>query len=155
MESNLIPFEGKHIRKVWHDEQWYFVLVDVISILTDSKDPKQYLEKLRKRDSELDSFLRTNCTYVNVKGETGKTRKYLSANTEGVFRIIMSVPSPKAEPLKMWLAQVGKERIEETENPELAFERARAVYKAKGYPDDWNHICLYVELFFIKLSFNY
>lgn len=136
-ELNLIPFEGKPIRKVWHNEQWYFVVVDVISILTNSKDPKQYLEKLRKRDNELDSFLRTNCTYVDFKGETGKTRKYLSANTEGVFRIIMSVPSPKAEPLKMWLAQVGKERIEETENPELAFERARAVYKAKGYPEDW------------------
>ncbi len=137
MTENLIPFEGKTIRKVWQNDEWHFVLVDVISILTDSKDPKQYLEKLRKRDNELKSFLRTSCTYVNVKGETGKTRKYVAANTEGIFRIIMSVPSPKAEPLKMWLAQVGKERIEETENPEIAFERAREIYKAKGYPDDW------------------
>lgn len=136
MTENLIPFEGKTIRKVWQNDEWHFVLVDVISILTDSKDPKQYLEKLRKRDNELKSFLRTSCTYVNVKGETGKTRKYVAANTEGIFRIIMSVPSPKAEPLKMWLAQVGKERIEETENPEIAFERAREIYKAKGYPDD-------------------
>lgn len=109
--SNLIPFEEKKIRKEWQNEEWYFVLVDVIDVLTESKDPKQYLEKLRKRDKELDSYVRTNCTYVGVKGDTGKTRKYLSANTEGVLRIVMSVPSPKTEPLKLWLAQVGTERI--------------------------------------------
>ena len=135
--SNLIPFEEKKIRKEWQNEEWYFVLVDVIDVLTESKDPKQYFEKLRKRDKELDSYVRTNCTYVGVKGDTGKTRKYLCANTEGVLRIVMSVPSPKAEPLKLWLAQVGAERIIETENPELGFERMKEIYRAKGYTDEW------------------
>ena len=135
--SNLIPFEEKKIRKGWQNEEWYFVLVDVIDVLTDSKDPKQYFEKLRKRDKELDSYVRTNCTYVGVKGDTGKIRKYLCANTEGVLRIVMSVPSPKAEPLKLWLAQVGTERIQETENPELGFERMKEIYRAKGYTDEW------------------
>ena len=136
-EQNLIPFEGKPMRKVWQSDQWYFVLVDVIAVLTDSKDPKQYLEKLRKRDPELDSFLRTNCTYVGFKGDTGKTRKHISANTEGVLRVVMSVPSQKAEPMKLWLAQVGKERLDEIENPELAFERAAEIYRAKGYSEEW------------------
>jgi DNA-damage-inducible protein D len=135
--AHLLPFEGKEIRKVWHDEQWYFVLVDVIEVLTDSKDPKQYLEKLKKRDQELDSYLRTNCTYVGVKSDKGKTRKYLCANTEGILRIVMSVPSPKAEPIRLWLAQVGKERFEEMEQPEIGVHRNLEYYKAKGYTDEW------------------
>ena len=138
MENNeLTPFEGKEIRKVWHDEQWFFVLVDIIEVLTDSKDPKQYFEKLRKRDKELDSYIRTNCTYVNAKGNTGKTRKYLAANVEGVFRITMSVPSPKAEPLKLWLAEQGKRAIDEAENPELLTDRQAEIYRAKGYSEEW------------------
>lgn len=135
--SNLIPFEGVLIKKIWYNEQWYFVLVDVIAALTESKDPKQYVEKLRKRDKELDSYIRTNCTYVGLKGDTGKTRKYLCANTEGVLRIVMSVPSPKAEPIRVWLAEVGKERFEEMEQPELGVKRNLEYYKSKGYTDEW------------------
>jgi DNA-damage-inducible protein D len=115
----------------------YFVLVDIIAALTDSKDPKQYLEKLRKRDGELDIYLRTNCTYVGFKGDTGKTRQYLSADTEGVFRLIISVPSPKAEPFKVWLANLGKQAIDEAENPELLTERQAELYRAKGYTEEW------------------
>ena len=137
MNNEITPFEGKGIRSVLHNEEWYFVLVDIIEVLTDSKDPKQYLEKLRKRDIELDSFLRTNCTYVGFKGNTGKTRKYLAANTQGVLRIIMSVPSPKAEPFKLWLAEQGKRTIDEINNPELLTERQAEYYKLKGYSDEW------------------
>ena len=137
MNNEITPFEGKGIRSVLHNEEWYFVLVDIIEVLTDSKDPKQYLEKLRKRDIELDSFLRTNCTYVGFKGNTGKTRKYLAANTQGVLRIIMSVPSPKAEPFKLWLAEQGKRTIDEINNPELLTERQVEYYKLKGYTDEW------------------
>jgi DNA-damage-inducible protein D len=133
MAENLIPFESKPIRKVWHNEEWHFVIIDVIEVLTDSTSPKTYWDKLKSREFQTPPFW----GQLKVIAKDGKNRLTDCANTEGVFRIIMSVPSPKAEPLKMWLAQVGKERIEETENPELAFERARAVYKAKGYPEDW------------------
>lgn len=132
-ELTLIPFEGKPIRKVWHNDEWFFAIIDVIEVLTDSTSPKTYWDKLKSREFQTPPFW----GQLKVTAKDGKKRLTDCANTEGVFRIIMSVPSPKAEPLKMWLAQVGKERIEETENPELAFERARAVYKAKGYPDDW------------------
>ena len=134
MEGNLIPFEGKSIRKVWHNSQWFFSIIDAIEILTDSKDPKQYWKRLNQRDKEIKGGVQIVPLLLDTVG--GK-QKIICTNTEGVFRIIMSVPSFKAEPLKLWLAQVGKERIEETENPELGFERARAIYKAKGYPDDW------------------
>ena len=138
MDNNdLVPFEGKKIRKEWQNDEWYFVLADVILLLSDSKDPKQYLDKLRKRDSELDSYLRTNCTYVGMKGETGKKRQYLCANTEGVLRLTMSVPSPKAEPFKLWLAEQGKRVIDEVENPELLTERQAELYRAKGYSEEW------------------
>lgn len=137
MKNELIVFENKAIRRVEHEGVLYFVLVDIVDVLTNSKDPKQYLEKLRKRDAELDSYLRTNCTYLGFKGNSGKTRQYLSANTEGVFRLIMSVPSPKAEPIKQWLASLGRQAIEETENPELLTERQAELYKAKGYTDEW------------------
>jgi DNA-damage-inducible protein D len=133
MAENLIPFESKPIRKVWHNDEWHFVIIDVIEVLTDSTSPKTYWDKLKSREFQTPPFW----GHLKVIAKDGKNRLTDCANTEGVFRIIMSVPSPKAEPLKMWLAQVGKERIEETENPELAFERARAVYKAKGYPEDW------------------
>jgi DNA-damage-inducible protein D len=133
MESNLIPFEGKSIRKVWHNNEWHFAIIDVIEALTGSISPKTYWDKLKSRDFQPPPFWGS----LKVVAKDGKKRATDCANTEGMFRIIMSVPSSKAEPFKMWLAQVGKERIEETENPELAFERARAVYKAKGYPEDW------------------
>ena len=138
MAENLIPFESGTIRKVWHNEQWFFNVADIISILTDSKNPAAYWRKLKERLlSEGANEVVTNCHRLKFKAIDGKNYLQDGMNTEGVFRLIMSVPSPKAEPLKLWLAQVGKERIEETENPELGFERARAIYKAKGYPDDW------------------
>jgi DNA-damage-inducible protein D len=137
MEKQLTPFEGKDIRKIWQNDQWQFVLVDVIEVLTDSKDPKQYLEKLRKRDAELDDYLRTNCTYVDAKGASGKMRKFLALYTEGVFRLVQSVSSPKAEPFKIWLAGLGKQAIEEANDPELGFERLRALYQTRGYSEEW------------------
>ena len=136
MENALTPFEGKEIRKAWHDEQWYFSVVDVMEILTDSPKPTAYWNKVQKalmKESELYPF------WIKLKlvGQDAKARPSDCANTDGILRIVMSVPSPKAEPLKLWLAQVGSERIQETENPELGFERMVAIYKAKGYTDEW------------------
>ena len=134
MEDNqLTPFEGKEIRKVWHDEQWYFSVVDVIEVLTDSTVPKRYWTDMKKKEPQLYE----NIVQLKLKAADGKNYKTDCANTEGVFRIIMSVSSPKAEPLKLWLAEQGKRAIDEAENPELSFERAREIYKAKGYPADW------------------
>jgi DNA-damage-inducible protein D len=138
-ENELTPFEGKGIRKVWHDEQWYFNVVDVIAILTDSDNPRNYWAQTKKRLAEKEGASEsvTNCHRLKFKGTDGKFRLMDAATTEGIFRILMSVPSPKVEPLKLWLAQVGAERIEETENPELSFERMTEVFRAKGYTDEW------------------
>ena len=135
-DMSLIPFEGKPIRKAWHNEEWYFSVVDIIEVLTDSTSAQTYWAKLKtriKKESEVFPFWEK----VKLKGHDGKNYPSDCANTEGVFRIIMSVPSPKAEPLKMWLAQVGKERIEETENPEILTERQAEIYRAKGYSEEW------------------
>lgn len=139
MEDNsLIPFGEKPIRKIWHNDEWWFSIVDVIEILTDSPSPKTYWAKLKKKLVEESANQQFRIwELLKVPSSDGRKRPTDCVNTEGVLRIVMSVPSPKAEPLKLWLAQVGKERIEETENPELSFERAREIYKAKGYPDDW------------------
>ena len=131
--AQLLPFEGKEIRKEWHNEEWYFSVVDVIEVLTDSKNPSVYWSALKKRENESFTF----CKRLNFKRVNGKTYPTDCANTQGILRIVMSIPSPKAEPLKLWLAQVGTEHIQETENPELAIERAKELYKAKGYPDEW------------------
>ena len=131
--SHLIPFEGKEIRKVWHEEQWYFSVVDVIEFLTESHKPKTYWAMMKKREPQ--PF--TNCDPLKLMASDGRQRLTDCANLEGIFRIIMSVPSSKAEPLKMWLAQVGNERIQETENPELGYERMTEIYRAKGYPEQW------------------
>ena len=131
--SNIIPFEGKEIRKVWQNEQWYFSIIDVIEVLTDSLSSKTYWDKLKNREFQTPPFWEQ----LKMKAKDGKNRLTDCANTEGVFRIVMSVPSPKAEPFKLWLAQVGKERLEETENPEIGFERLREIYIAKGYPVEW------------------
>ena len=134
--SHLIPFEGKEIRKLWHDEQWYFSVVDVIEILTESPQPTAYWDKVKKqiqKESELLRFWQK----MKFLAPDGKMRPTDCANAEGILRIVMSVSSPKAEPLKLWLAQVGKERLEETENPEIGFERLREIYIAKGYPVEW------------------
>ena len=137
--SNIKLFQDKKIRSAWNDEeeQWYFSVVDVVEALTDSVNPTDYLKKIRKRDEALGSFLGTNCPQVEMLTETGKKRKTLAANVKGLFRIIQSIPSPKAEPFKQWLATVGYERMLEIENPELAQERMKELYEKKGYPKDW------------------
>ena len=131
--TNLTPFEGEKIRKLWHDEQWYFSVIDIIQILTDSEKPSQYWHNMKKRDIELSPI----CLKLKLKGQDGKTYPSDCANTEGVFRILMSVPSPKAEPIKLWLAQTGKQSMDESANPELAVERAAELYRAKGYSNEW------------------
>ena len=132
-------FEDRKVRTAWDDEQekWYFSIVDVVEVLTDSADPTDYLKKMRKREPELGIYIGTNCPQVVMTTFTGKKRKTLAADVEQLFRIIQSIPSPKAEPFKQWLARVGYERIQEIENPELAQERMKAIYEAKGYPKDW------------------
>ena len=137
--SNVKLFQEKQVRSVWNEEeeQWYFSVVDVVAILTDSTNPTDYLKKLRKRDAELASYIGTNCPQVNMLTNTGKNRKTLATNTKGILRIIQSIPSPKAEPFKQWLAQVGAERIEEIENPEIAQIRAHEIYRQKGYSEEW------------------
>lgn len=132
-------FENKHVRSVYNEqeERWYFSVQDVVEVLTDSKDVKQYVKRMLSRDAILKDNWGTICTLVEMTAADGKMRKIQAANTEGVLRIIQSIPSPKAEPFKLWLARVGAERIAEIENPELAQERIRAIYKSKGYSDTW------------------
>jgi DNA-damage-inducible protein D len=131
--ANLMPFEGKPIRKEWYNEQWYFSIVDVIEFLTESPNPRNYWSMLKRKDNQL----YTIPVQLKMLSLDSKRYKTDAANTEGVLRIVMSVPSPKAEPLKLWIAQAGAEKIEETENPELGFERLKEIYKAKGYSDEW------------------
>jgi hypothetical protein len=132
-ENKIIVFQEKNIRRVWHEEEWFFSIVDVIAILTESKDPSDYWTTLKKRDNQLPTI----CRRLKLLAADGKNRQTDCANMEGMFRIIMAIPSPQAEPFKLWLARVGKERIDEIENPELAAERARGYYKAMGYDDAW------------------
>jgi DNA-damage-inducible protein D len=137
--SNIKLFESKQIRSVWNEEErkWYFSVQDVIEVLTDTVDAKDYIKKMKKRDTALNSNWGTICPLVEMVAADGKKRKVQAANTQGLLRIIQSIPSPKAEPFKLWLAQVGSDRLEEIENPELAAQRTRELYKLKGYPDDW------------------
>ena len=137
MESNIAVFRGRGIRKTIHKNEWWFSVSDIVEALTDSADPKQYIKKMRQRDQELSSYWGTICTPLEIMAPDGKIRETNCANTEGIFRIIQSITSPKAEPFKRWLAKVGYERVQEIENPELATKRTRALYKAKGYSDDW------------------
>ena len=135
--SNKISiFRGKKIRKTLHQNEWFFVIVDVVGALTDSKDPSGYVKDLRRRDEELAKGWRQIATPLEIETEGG-IQQINCANTEGIFRIIQSIPSKKAEPFKCWLAKVGYERIQEIEDPELATKRTRAIYKLKGYSDDW------------------
>ena len=141
-ENNSIQlFEDRKIRTAWDEEQeeWYFSVQDVVAVLAESSDPKQYIKKMRTRDPELSPNWRTICTPVQMPAADGKMRKIQAANTEGLLRIIQSIPSPKAEPFKRWLAQVGRERIEETIDPEQAIDRALETYQKKGYDTDWIH----------------
>ena len=137
--NGLMVFEEKQVRRVWNeqDQKWYFSVQDILQILTESDDIKQYVKRLKSRDPELNANWGTICTLVEMIAADGKLRKIQSANTEGIFRIIQSVPSAKAEPFKRWLAKVGYERVQEIEDPELASNRAREIYKAKGYSDAW------------------
>ena len=134
---HIAVFQETTIRRVWHNEEWWFAIVDVVGVLTDSADPRQYIKKMRSRDPALDANWGTTCTPLALQAPDGKQRETNCANTEGLFRIIQSIPSPKAEPFKRWLAQVGYERVKEIENPELASARARGLYQAKGYPQAW------------------
>jgi DNA-damage-inducible protein D len=136
--SNIKLFESKQIRTVWNeaDQKWYFVVEDVIAVLTDSSDPKQYIKRMRQRDNELSKGWVQFVPLLLVDTAGGR-QKMGCANAKGLLRIIQSIPSPKAEPFKQWLAQVGSDRLDEIENPELAAQRTRELYKAKGYPDDW------------------
>lgn len=134
--TTIALFQGKEIRKLFYVSEWWFVIEDIIIVLTESADPKQYIRRMRERDPELEKgwvqFVRTLDILT-----TGGNQKMNCANTEGIFRIIQSIPSPKAEPFKRWLAKVGYERVQEIENPELATKRTRMLYKLKGYNDDW------------------
>src|SRR3989339_297651 len=136
-DKALVVFQSKKIRRSWFKDERHYSLVDIVQALTDSTNPTDYLKKLRKRDVELGSYIGTNCPHVEMLTETGKKRRTLAGNTENVLRVIQSVPSPKAEPFKRWLAEVGKERLDEIENPELAQERMKDLYEKKGYSKDW------------------
>lgn len=139
-ENNAIQsFENKAIRTAWNEEQeeWYFSVTDIVAALTDSVDPKQYIKKMRSRDPELNTRWGTICTLTAMTASDGKRYRTNAANLQGIFRIIQSIPSPKAEPLKQWLAQVGSERIEETIDPELTIDRALETYEKKGYTREW------------------
>ena len=135
--SQIIVFQDKEIRRIFHNDEWYFSIVDVVEFLTDSTDAKQYVKRMRAHDPLLNSKWGTICTPVEMTAKDGRHRKVQAATVKGLFRIIQSISSPKAEPFKQWLAQVGYERVQEIENPELAQERMKQLYEAKGYPKEW------------------
>ena len=139
--SAIQLFEDQKIRVAWdaEREEWYFSVQDVVAVLSESTDPKQYIKKMRARDPQLSANWGTICTPVQMLAADGKQRKVQAANTEGILRIIQSIPSPKAEPFRLWLAAVGRERIEETIDPEQAIDRALETYQKKGYDADWIH----------------
>lgn len=138
-EQAIKLFEEQKVRTFWNEneEEWYFSVQDVVQILSESKDVKQYIKKMRSRDSELKNNWGTICTPVEMQATDGKMRKIQATDTKGLLRIIQSIPSPKAEPFKIWLAKVGAERIDEMENPELGFDRLMETYLKKGYSKNW------------------
>jgi hypothetical protein len=135
--TRIAVFKGKEVRKTLYSDEWWFSVVDIVAVLTDSIDPGAYWRKLKERLKGEGSEVVTNCHGLKLLAADGKLRETDCSNTEGIFRIIQSIPSPKAEPFKRWLAKVGYERVQEIEDPELATKRTRALYKAKGYSDDW------------------
>jgi prophage antirepressor-like protein len=137
--SNIKLFHDQQIRSHWDDEQeeWFFSVVDVVAALTDSANPTDYLKKLRKRDGQLGSYIGTNCPQVAMQSTTGKSRKTLAATTQQLLRIIQSIPSKKAEPFKLWLAEVANQRLDQLQDPELSIEQAMRDYKQLGYSDNW------------------
>ncbi len=130
----LCVFQGKKIRGTWHNNEWWFAIADIVQALTDSTNPRQYIKNMRNRDEELSKGRGQIATSLAIETSGGK-QKINCANTKGIFRIIQSIPSKRAEPFKLWLAKVGHERVQEIEDPELAQKRMKALYKAKGYSD--------------------
>ena len=132
-------FEDRKIRTVWDDkeEKWYFSIVDVVALLTDSADPKQYIKRMKSRDEGLKANWGTICTLVPLVSEDGKKHKEMTADTTGIFRVIQSIPSHKAEPIKQWIAHVAAERIDQMQDPELSIQQAMMDYKRLGYSDNW------------------
>lgn len=138
LDTQLAIFKGKEIRKIIHENEWYFSVIDIVEALTDSANPRDYWFKIKTRVEEEEKIqLSTICRQLKLESSDGKKYETDCASVEGIFRIIQSIPSPKAEPFKRWLAKVGFERIQEIENPELATKRTRTLYKLKGYPEDW------------------
>ncbi len=136
--GKMIVFGSSQIRRAWVDDQWFFSVVDIIAVLTDSDNPRDYWYRMKQREKESSGIeLSTLCRQLKLTSSDGKSYKTETVRTESAFRIIQSIPSPKAEPFKQWLAKVGYERVQEIENPELAQQRMRELYKEKGYPDDW------------------
>lgn len=132
-------FENKRVRVIWDDErqEWYFSVVDAVEVLTDSVNPTDYLKKMRKREPELNAYMGTNCPQIQMTTESGKRRKTLAANPEQLFRIIQSIPSPKAEPFKQWMAKVAAQRLDQMQDPELSIDQAIADYRRLGYSEAW------------------
>ena len=138
VSQKLLVFDGKKIRKVWNNEEWWFSVVDIVGALTSSEDPRNYWKVLKFRLIEENGNQPvTFCNQLKLVAEDGKLRETDCTNTEGAFRIIQSIPSPKAEPFKLWLAKTGYERIQEIENPELAQIRMKELYRQKGYSEEW------------------
>lgn len=138
MSNKIAIFQEKQVRRAWHNEQWFFSIIDVIEVLTGNNRPRKYWNDLKKKLlTEGFNELSENIGQLKMQSADGKNYKTDAANTKTILRLIMSIPSPKAEPFKQWLAQVGQERIEEIENPEIGFERLKNIYKAKGYSDEW------------------
>ena len=140
MESKdaLVVFKGRKIRRIWHNNQWHFSVIDIVAALTDSIDAKDYWYRLKQRELESSGIeLSTFCRHLKLLAYDGKMRITDTANTENMFRIIQSIPSKKAEPFKIWLARVGYDRVQEIENPELAQKRMKEIYKSKGYSQEW------------------
>ena len=136
-KKNLVVFQDKNIRRTWYHDEWFFSVVDVVAVLTESMNAGAYWRKLKQRLVAEGSQVVTNCHGLKLSAPDGKMRATDCANVKGLFRIIQSIPSPKAEPFKQWLAQVGYDRVLEIENPELAQERMKELYEQKGYPKDW------------------
>lgn len=137
-DKSLVVFQDKKIRRIWHDNEWYFSVIDVVSVLTDSTDAKDYWYRLKKRETEAGGIeLSTFCRQLKLPSLDGKYYATDTANTESLFRIIQSIPSKKAEPFKRWLAKVGYERVKEIQDPELAQERMKELYEKKGYSKSW------------------
>ena len=146
-KNKLVIFRGKEIRRMWHEDEWYYSVVDICGVLTDSADSGAYWRKLKQRLKQEGSEVVTICHGLKLEAPDGKKRVTDCSNTKGIFRIIQSIPSKKAEPFKQWLAQLGKERLDEIENPELAQQRMEEIYEKKGYPQDWidKRLSKYIE----------